>query len=62
MNSNKTKDFMYFLFHRYAAGHEPTEQQYKNALVDFQKQQLPKRTTQISNSDKRHKPTNIVVK
>lgn len=62
MNSKKTKQFMYFLFSRYASGHEPSEQQYQNAMADFNKQQLPKRTTQISNIDKRHKPINVVVK
>lgn len=55
-------DFMYFMFNRFAAGHEPTIRQYDNALNDFKKQQIPNRNAMITNEDKRHKPINIVVK
>jgi hypothetical protein len=56
------KEFMYFLFNRYAKGYEPTDGQYQKALLDFKRSKVPTRTTEISNLNKRRKPLNIVVK
>lgn len=62
MTQSQIKKFMYYLMDRYAAGYEPTESQYQNALADFQKQELPKRTTEVNNLHQRRKPINVVVK
>ncbi len=61
-HSERMHGFIYFLFDRFAAGHEPTKEQIENALADFKRQQPPKRNTQVTNTDKRSKPINIVTK
>lgn len=62
MNDQQIKQFVYFIFDRYAAGYEPTTAQIEHALLDFRKQQVPKRDTMVDNLDQRAKPINIVVK
>lgn len=62
MNQKQIKKFTYFIFDRYAAGHEPTEKQFDNAMIDFKRSEILKETADVNNSDKRRKPINIVTK